>query len=75
MGLKSTSDIFIVLSFFAVTMAFISWGAGAVWLAATQWLLVAIVFGVWSLYLGMRHAHECSEKLKVNGKNGSGKKK
>ena len=32
---------------------FAAWGfaQGDVWLASTQWLLIALVFGVWAIYL------------------------
>lgn len=67
MGIKSTSDIFFILSVAAALMSFLSWALkpDTVWLAATQWLLVAITVGVWGLYLRIRDMHE----RKGNGKN------
>lgn len=67
MGIKSSSDIFFILSVAAVLMAVISWAAEPMWLAATQWLLVGIMVGVWGLYLRVRDIHE------GNGKNGKKK--
>jgi hypothetical protein len=66
-GIKSTSDIFFILSVTAVLMAVISWAAEPMWLAATQWVLVGITVGVWGLYLRIRDVHE------GNGKNGKKK--
>jgi hypothetical protein len=67
MGIKSSSDIFFILSVTAVFMAALSWAAGAMWLAATQWLLVGIMVGIWGVYLRIRDMHES------NGKNGKKK--
>jgi len=73
MGIKSTSDIFFIFSVSAVSMAFLSWALkpDTMWLAATQWLLIAITVGVWGLYLRLRDIHE----EKPVAKNGNGKKK
>jgi hypothetical protein len=73
MGIKSTSDIFFILSVTAALMSFLSWALkpDAIWLAATQWLLIAITVGVWGLYLRLRDIHE----TKAGTKNGNGKKK
>jgi len=73
MGIKSTSDIFFILSVTAALMAFLSWALrpDTIWLAATQWLLIAITVGVWGLYLRLRDIHEGKEVVK----NGNGKKK
>jgi len=43
MGIKSSSDIFFIVSVAAVLMAIISWAVEPMWLAASQWLLVGIV--------------------------------
>ncbi len=66
MGVKSTSDIFFILSVAAALMAILSWALkpDTIWLAATQWLLIAITVGVWGLYLRLRDIHEGKE----NGK-------
>ncbi len=58
MGIKSSSDIFFIVSVAAVFMAIISWAVEPMWLAATQWLLVGIMVGVWGLYLRLRDLHE-----------------
>lgn len=62
MGIKSSSDIFFIFSVTAVFMAVISWAVEPIWLAATQWLLIAITVGVWGLYLRIRDMHEVNEK-------------
>ena len=52
--MKVLADILIVLSVIAVILAF----AGAVgvdmWLASTQWLLVAAVLSIWAVYVKQR---------------------
>lgn len=76
MGIKSTSDIFFILSVTAVFMAVLSWvlKPDALWLAATQWLLIAITVGVWGLYLRLRDIHE-DRAVAKNGNGKNGKKK
>ncbi|MDI6777763.1 MAG: hypothetical protein QMD77_01070 [Patescibacteria group bacterium] len=64
MGIKSSADIFFILSVAAVLMAILSWAAESMWLAPTQWLLVAIMVGVWGLYLRLRDMHEGNGKKK-----------
>lgn len=64
MGIKSSSDIFFIMSVTAVLMAVLSWAVEPMWLAATQWLLVGIMVGVWSLYLRLRDMHEGNGKKK-----------
>ncbi|PIU78376.1 MAG: hypothetical protein COZ28_01285 [Candidatus Moranbacteria bacterium CG_4_10_14_3_um_filter_44_15] len=64
MGIKSSSDIFFIMSVAAVLMAVISWAVESMWLASTQWLLVGIMVGVWGLYLRLRDMHEGSGKKK-----------
>lgn len=66
MGIKSTSDIFFILSVAAVLMAVLSWlmKPDTIWLAATQWILIAITVGVWGLYLRVRDLHERNGKKK-----------
>jgi membrane protein implicated in regulation of membrane protease activity len=73
MGTKSTSDIFFIFSIAAAMMAVLSWSLkpDALWLAATQWLVVAIAVGVWAVYLRLRDIHE--GKTTVTLKNGNGK--
>lgn len=64
MGIKSSSDIFFIMSVTAVLMAVLSWAIEPMWLAPTQWLLIGIMVGVWSLYLRLRDMHEGNGKKK-----------
>jgi len=75
MGIKSTSDIFFILSVTTALMAFLSWALkpDTIWLAATQWLVLAIVAGVWAIYFRIRDMHE--GKAIMSSKKGNGKKK
>jgi len=46
-------------------MAIISWAVKPpIWLAPTQWLLIAITVGIWGLYLRLRDMHEGNGKKK-----------
>jgi hypothetical protein len=65
-GIKSTSDIFFILSVAAVLMAVLSWllKPDTIWLAATQWILIAITVGVWGIYLRLRDVHEKNGRKK-----------
>ena len=76
MGIKSTSDIFFILSVTAVFMAVLSWvlKPDALWLAASQWILIAATVGVWGVYLRLRDLHEGKPATK-NGNGKIGKKK
>lgn len=76
MGIKSTSDIFFILSVTAVFMAVLSWllKPDALWLAASQWLLIAATVGVWGTYLRLRDIHE-GKPVARNSNGKSGKKK
>jgi len=65
MGIKSSADIFFIVSVVTAMMAVISWAVEPIWLAATQWLIVGIIVGIWGLYLRLREVHEGK-----NGKNG-----
>jgi hypothetical protein len=73
MGIKSTSDIFFIFSVAAAMMAVLSWvlKPDTLWLAATQWLVIAIAVGVWAVYLRIRDIHE--GKMTTTVKNGNGK--
>jgi hypothetical protein len=76
MGIKSTSDIFFIFSVAAVFMAILSWALkpDALWLAASQWILIAVVVGVWGIYLRLRDIHEGKAAARnSNGKNGKKK--
>ena len=64
MGIKSSSDIFFIVSVTAVLMAVLSWALEPMWLAATQWLLIAITVGVWGIYLRIRDVHEGNGRKK-----------
>ena len=66
MGIKSTSDIFFILSVTGVLMAILSWALKpeTIWLAATQWLLIAITVGIWGVYLRIRDIHEGNGRKK-----------
>lgn len=78
MGIKSTSDIFFIISFAAALMSIMSWvlKPDPLWLAATQWLVVAITVGVWAVYLRLRDMHEGKTIVKNgNGNAKNGKKK
>lgn len=73
MGIRSSTDILFILSAAAVLMAIIGAAGEDIWLASTQWMLVAITVGIWGLYLRIRDIHEgnCGK----NGKNGKNEKK
>jgi hypothetical protein len=62
MGIKSSADIFFLVSVVTAMMATLSWAVEPMWLAASQWLMVGIIVGIWGLYLRLREVHE--------GKNG-----
>lgn len=51
MDKKAWARYLMVGSLVAVVLAAIGWLGSDVWLASTQWLLVAIVLGVYSLWL------------------------
>lgn len=47
---KTLSGIAMVISVVAVFLAVLDAVGTSVWLAASTWLLVAIVMGIWALY-------------------------
>ena len=47
---KSLSMVAAVLSVVAVVLAVLDSGGVGVWLAASTWLIVAIVLAVWAVY-------------------------
>lgn len=49
--MNMVSRILILLALFSVGMAAIGYLGTDIWLASTQWLLTATVFGVFSIYL------------------------
>ena len=73
MGIKSTSDIFFIFSVASAMMAVLSWALkpDTLWLAATQWLVIASAVGIWAIYLRIRDMHEGKATMTV--KNGNGK--
>jgi len=48
---KAVSQICFYLSLLAVILAVIGSFGTDIWLASTQWVLVAAVLGVWAIYL------------------------
>lgn len=47
---KSLSMVAIVLSVVAAVLALFDAMAIGVWLSASSWLIVAVMFGVWAIY-------------------------
>lgn len=47
---KSLSMVAIVLSVVAAVLALLDALGVGVWLSASSWLIVAVVFGVWAIY-------------------------
>ncbi len=71
MGIKSSADIFFIISVAAVFMSTIGWLTTVdMWLNSHTWMTVAATSGIWAVYLRMRDIHELE---KLNG--GNGKKK
>jgi hypothetical protein len=64
MGIKSSSDIFFLVSVIGIMMATISWAVEPMWLAASQWMLISIEMGVLGVYLRLRDIHEGNGKKK-----------
>ena len=55
--MKNKSDILVILSVLAVILsALVSVGKMELYLAGTQWMLVAIVLGVYALYFKAKEA-------------------
>lgn len=52
--MKVLADILIVLSVIAVILAFAGSLGVDLWLASTQWLLVAAVLAIWAVYVKQR---------------------
>ena len=78
MGIKSTSDIFFIFSVAAAMMAVLSWALkpDTLWLAATQWLLIASRLAFGRYILRLRDMHEGKTTMTVKNGNGKvGKKK
>jgi hypothetical protein len=77
MDIKSTSDIFFIISVASVFMALLSWALkpDTIWLAATQWILIAIAVGVWGIYLRIRDMHEVKCVVEKNGNGKTSRKK
>lgn len=49
-NIKQLSKILMTLSLFSVVLSAIGYLAGDIWLASTQWLLVAGVLGLFGVY-------------------------
>lgn len=52
--MQKLADVLIVLSVFAVIFSIIGAMNRDLWLASTQWVLVAAVMAVWAVYLKIR---------------------
>lgn len=52
--MKSTGDILIGLSVIAVILSIIGAFGTDIWLASTQWILIAAVLGIYALYVKIR---------------------
>ena len=50
----SFDDLLIGFSFVAVVMAFIGATGNDIYLASTQWMLVALVLSTWAIYLKVK---------------------
>ena len=47
-------DVLIILSVVAVILSIVGAFGTDLWLASTQWVLIAAVLSIWSVYLKMR---------------------
>lgn len=52
--MKSLADGLIVLSVIAIVLSIIGALGTDIWLASTQWALVAGVLGIWAVYIKIR---------------------
>lgn len=52
--MTKTGDVLIGLSFLAVILSIIGAAGSDLWLASTQWVLVAAVLAIWAVYLKIR---------------------
>jgi hypothetical protein len=64
---KTLADGFFVFSFFAIFLALIGFLLGDIWLASTQWMLVAIFTVLVGIYVKLS-AQEDEEILKSQNK-------
>lgn len=53
--LEIFSNVMIALSFLAVVFAIYGYFGSDLWLASTQWLLIAVVIGVWAVFFTVHH--------------------
>jgi len=53
-NMKSLADGLIVLSVIAIVLSIIGALGTDIWLASTQWALVAGVLGIWAVYIKIR---------------------
>jgi hypothetical protein len=51
---KLLGDILIFLSLIAVLLAIIGAFSIDIWLASTQWLIIAVILSIWAVYLKIR---------------------
>ncbi len=54
LGKQSTGDILIGLSVIAVILSIIGAFGTDIWLASTQWILIAATLGIYALYVKIR---------------------
>ena len=52
--MKKFGDLLIGIAVIAVLLSIIGAFASDVWLASTQWLLVAIIISIWAVYVKLR---------------------
>jgi len=66
---KIVADGFFVFSAIAILAAMYGWSIGDLWLASTQWVLVAIFLMLVAIYVRMSAADD-EKILKMRRKNG-----
>jgi len=52
--MRMLSDILIVLAMVAVILSIIGACGTDIWLASTQWVLIAAVLSIWAVYVKIR---------------------
>ncbi|MDA3815032.1 MAG: hypothetical protein PF549_01545 [Patescibacteria group bacterium] len=65
---KTLADGFFVFSFFAIFLAMVGFLVGDIWLASTQWMLVAIFAVLVGIYVKLS-TQEDEEILKIEKKS------
>jgi hypothetical protein len=71
---KTLADGFFIFSVLAVFCAAAGWAVEDIWLASTQWLLVAIIFLLYAVYVRMSAAED-EKLLKLEMQNNKQPKK